>query len=283
MKSLASGLAAHYASGGTTLAYCLRLQRLDGAVYRFTSSDQDLVVDGFTYQSGPGLDISDLVAAVGLAPDNLELRILYADEAITRADLLAGRWDRAAFRLFQVNARNPAAGQNLLASGRTGEAKLGQQGVFTLELRSLKQALQRACGAISQKTCRYEVGDSRCGRDLAAFTFTNVPVTGVSSPRVFEASSRLEASEYFQAGHVTMVDGLNAGITREVKLFAGGVFELLAPFPFQVEIGQHFNAVAGCQRRLEDCRDKFDNVLNFGGEPHLVGTDSLTALPEAGG
>lgn len=282
MKSLSGGLAAHYATRSTSLAYCLRLQREDDEVFRFTSADVDITVDGETYRAGPGLDISTLVQSAGLAPDNLELRILYADDAITRADLLAGRWDNARWRLFKVNARNPVDGIDFQGSGRCGEAKINRQSGFTIELRSLKQALQRSCGAITQKTCRYEVGDSRCGKNMAAFTFLNVPVTAVASPRVFTASSRAEAAEYFQAGSVTFVDGLNAGITREVKTFSAGVFELLAPFPFVIEVGDLFDCVAGCQRRLEDCRFKFNNVLNFGGEPHLVGTDSLTAQPERG-
>jgi uncharacterized phage protein (TIGR02218 family) len=37
--------------------------------------------------------------------------------------------------------------------------------------------------------------------------------------------------------------------------------------------------VEGCDKRLETCRDRFANTLNFRGEPHLPGNDLLTRYP----
>ena len=49
-----------------------------------------------------------------------------------------------------------------------------------------------------------------------------------------------------------------------------------------IAIGDAFTAVAGCQKRHDvDCRDKFGNLLNFQGEPHLPGIDALTSPAEA--
>jgi uncharacterized phage protein (TIGR02218 family) len=279
VKTFTANLGAHYLTRSLTLAHCLRIQRKDGNVFRFTSHDADITVAGETYLAGPGLELSDVVYTAGLAPDNMELRILYADSAITRADLLAGRWDNAEFRLFEVNYLDPDGGTNVLVVGTTGEAKIGRDEGFTIELRSLKQKLGRAVGAVSQKTCRYRLGDSNCTKSLTSFTFTGVPVTAVASSRQFTASSRTESADYFKEGLVTFTTGLNVGLQRKVKTFSAGVFGLVAPFPFTIAVGDQFTAVAGCQKRLEDCRDKFNNVLNFGGEPHLVGTDSLTAPP----
>lgn len=283
MKTLPVDLAAHIATGSTTLAYCLRLQRQDGSVYRFTSHDVDLTVSGQVYGAGPGLDISDIAFTAGLAPDNLELRVLYASDAITRADLLAGRWSGAVFELFEVNARDTAAGINLLLTGETGEAKLTDGEGFTIELRSLKQALQRPCGSVVQKTCRARLGDSRCGVNLAAHTVADTVGTVYAARRLFSGASTFAPDGTFQAGELQFTSGPNAGVRREIKTFFGGIFELALPMPVDIEPGHAFTAVAGCQGRLEqDCRDRFDNVLNFQGEPHLVGIDALTATPTPG-
>lgn len=283
MKPIASALAAHYATGSTTVAFCLRIQRTDGQVYRFTSWDRDVTVVGENYLSAPGLDISGIAFSVGLAPDNLELRVLYASDAITRADLLAGRWSGAAFSLFEVNARDTSGGINLLLTGETGEAKLTDGEGFTIELRSLKQALQRPCGSITQKTCRARLGDSRCGVDLADHTAADTVGTVYAARRLFSGTSVFAPDGAFQAGELTFTSGPNAGVVREIKTFFGGIYELALPMPFDIEPGHAFSAVAGCQGRLEqDCRDRFDNVLNFQGEPHLVGTDALTATPTPG-
>lgn len=283
MKTLASGLAAHYESGSTTLAHCLRLQRADGSVYCFTSYDVDLTVSGQVYSAGPGLDISGIAFTAGLAPDNLELRVLYADEAITRDDLLAGRWSGAAFELFEVNARNTAAGINLLLTGETGEVKLTDGEGFTIELRSLKQALQRPCGIVVQKTCRARLGDSRCRVNLADHTSNDTVGLVYAARRLFNGVTTFAPDGVYQGGELEFTSGPNAGVRREIKTFFGGIFELALATPFDIEPGHEFSAVVGCQGRLEqDCRDRFDNVLNFQGEPHLVGTDVLTANPTPG-
>jgi uncharacterized phage protein (TIGR02218 family) len=54
------------------------------------------------------------------------------------------------------------------------------------------------------------------------------------------------------------------------------VFTLSLPMLSAISAGHTFSVIAGCQKRLEDCRDKFSNVLNFQGEPHLPGIDQLT-------
>lgn len=64
-----------------------------------------------------------------------------------------------------------------------------------------------------------------------------------------------------------------------MRTFAlGGVITLSLPMLLTVAVGNSFSIVAGCRKRLaEDCVAKFNNVLNFQGEPHLPGIDQLTA------
>jgi uncharacterized phage protein (TIGR02218 family) len=37
--------------------------------------------------------------------------------------------------------------------------------------------------------------------------------------------------------------------------------------------GDTFAVTAGCDKRFATCRDRFDNVLNFRGFPHIPGND----------
>ena len=46
-------------------------------------------------------------------------------------------------------------------------------------------------------------------------------------------------------------------------------------FPFDVEAGDSFVAVAGCNRLPNTCSGKFDNIFNFRGEPNVPGIDRL--------
>lgn len=281
MKQIAALLAPQYVSEGSTLAHCMKIVRADGAVYGFTDTDRELVIDGVTYESG--FSVSDLATSAGLVVDGLEVTIAIdaPGGAISSAEMRAGRWDNAKFTIFECNHRAPSDGINVLRRGTTGEASQSRAG-FRIEFRSLKQALQQQLGEVTTKTCRARLGDERCKVDLTPWTHT-YQVTAVTSRGQFTCSAALEAADYYTEGIAHSDDGENEGYEQKVKIFAAGVFTLSLPMPFFVAVGDTFTFIAGCQKRLtEDCKDKFDNVLNFQGEPHIPGPDLLTADPELG-
>ena len=107
----------------------------------------------------------------------------------------------------------------------------------------------------------------------------------VGQANAFDASA-LASDEWFKAGHLRWVSGLNAGIAMEVKSWSASTKEivLFLEMPFDISVGDKFEVYPGCQKRiLEDCRDKFTNVENFRGEPNVPGTDQLLRLPDAQG
>lgn len=280
MRSIGASLLAHYQSGSTTLAWGLKITRTDAAVYGFTSHQRNVTISGTEYLAGPGLDVQSLVSSAGMAVDNTELTILADDVIFLVGDLLSGRWNNAAFELFRFNWADTSMGRDIIVAGTLGNVQ-PRRGAFTVELRGLQQYLQQAVGEVSTKTCRARLGDSRCTKDLAAFTFTGT-LTAVTTQQVFTDSSRGEAADYFAEGLLTWTGGENDGLTAKVKAFSfGGLFTLSVPAIGTVAIGDTYSVVAGCRKRLaEDCRDKFANAINFQGEPHRPTLDELTASPE---
>ena len=292
MKIIPVGLLASYASGSAVCA-CLVVTRQDGVVERFTSTDHNVTVAGVgapydgTYQAATGLDVSNLVVQSGLAVDNMELTVLPDETSYPQVDILAGRWNNAAFRLFECDHINPSLGINLLKRGTTGEADtLRSSNRF--EFRGLKQALQQQLGEVTSKTCRYRLGSTAkphglCMVDLAPWTNTYA-ITAVASRHQFTCSAATEVDDYYGEGIAHAMDGENAGYEQKVKSFAAGVVVLALEMPFDLNVGDTVRLTAGCRKRLtEDCKTKFSNVLNFGGEPHMTGPDLLTADPQVGG
>jgi uncharacterized phage protein (TIGR02218 family) len=45
--------------------------------------------------------------------------------------------------------------------------------------------------------------------------------------------------------------------------------------PFEVQVGDKLSIYAGCDKRRETCFTKFNNVINFRGEPDLPGLDAI--------
>lgn len=61
----------------------------------------------------------------------------------------------------------------------------------------------------------------------------------------------------------------------EVKEFAETEIILALPFPYQIQVGDNFEAIAGCDKTISTCKSKFNNIINFRGEPHIPRTDQI--------
>lgn len=286
MKSVPAALQQRLESQTTTIAYALRLQRPDGQVFGFTSAAQSVVIGGVTYDATQGLDVSALVVSAGLAVDSAELRTLDDGTLFSHADVLGGRWHGTRFVIFRYDWSDPAAGTEPMMAGVIGEVRLMREQVVA-ELRGLQQYLQQPLGSLSTRTCRARFADhptpvpsNRCGLNAASYTHAG-SVTAVVSRNQF-SSTLTAVSDYFGEGLLTWTTGANAGLRMKVAAYAqsGGAVTLMLPMPSDIAPGDQFSVVAGCRKRLQDCRDKFSNVHNFQGEPHRPTLDSLTAAPE---
>jgi uncharacterized phage protein (TIGR02218 family) len=52
--------------------------------------------------------------------------------------------------------------------------------------------------------------------------------------------------------------------------------------PRPIQAGDTFSITAGCDKRFETCRDRFSNVVNFGGFPHMPGNDFALSYAKQG-
>tara|TARA_R110002051_G_scaffold14460_3_gene46805 strand:- start:1852 stop:2187 length:336 start_codon:yes stop_codon:yes gene_type:complete len=91
---------------------------------------------------------------------------------------------------------------------------------------------------------------------------------------------------WFEGGFITFMsgaaEGLQAAIKRDEMEAARRVLTLWRPIPAAVGIGDTVRIVAGCDKRAQTCREKFDNMLNFQGFPDIPGDDWLMSVPRSG-
>jgi len=75
----------------------------------------------------------------------------------------------------------------------------------------------------------------------------------------------------------------NLGLKMEVKswVLSSRTLNLFLPMPFDVAPDDSVTVAAGCDKSLAVCRDTFDNLLNFRGEPYVPGNDLLFRTPDA--
>jgi len=83
------------------------------------------------------------------------------------------------------------------------------------------------------------------------------------------------ASGYFDFGIMTMTSGLSNGFRSDVLSYVPGQWTLQLPFPYTVAIGDTYSMVAGCDKSISTCINRFGNAVNFRGEPYLPGIDKI--------
>jgi uncharacterized phage protein (TIGR02218 family) len=256
----------------TTLAFCWRLARRDGVVLGFTSHDRDLIIDDLLYRATPGMVPSAIERSVSLDPDSVDLSGVLTSDAISARDLIAGRWDGAALRLFAVDWSNPDADTLHLVRGTLGAVSIKGE-AFEVELNGPTAIFDAPVVEETSPDCRASLGDKRCGVDLAGRVLITT-ITAADDIEVNVAAS-LNPGDYAQ-GRLRWLDGANAGTEGLILANDAGTISLADPPPLSPVAGDRVEIRHGCDRRFSTCVSRFANALNFRGEPHLPGNDLLT-------
>ena len=280
-------LLAHLAGGVSTLCRAWAVRRRDGVELGFTDHDRDLRFDGLTYRAGTGMTARTLMQTTGFAVDNSEAVGALSSDAVTEADLLAGRYDAAEVRCWLVNWTD--VGQRLLQfRGNFGEI-VRSAGAFRAELRGLTEVLNQPQGRVYQRDCAAILGDAQCRFDLARPGFSaELAVQTHTERRVFVFSGVTGfAAGWFEKGRLRLLDGQARGVIGLIKTdrTEGGqrVIDLWDRIGPPVAAGDRIRLEAGCDRLAATCQSKFNNFLNFRGFPHIPGEDWLLSYPTGSG
>lgn len=285
--AVSEDLLAHLGTGVTTLCRCWAVTRRDGVVMGFTDHDRELSFEGISFGANTGLTARALTQTTGLSVDNSEAVGALSDAAVREADLLAGRYDGAGIRVWLVNWAAPEQ-RVLQFQGAIGEVTRSG-GAFQAELRGLAEALNQPQGRVYQKPCTAVLGDGACGFDLGQpGYFAELAAEEVEEGRVFRFAG-LNGFEprWFEAGRLRVLEGAGAGVIGIVKNDRYEddvrVVELWESLRLPVAAGELVRLEAGCDKRAETCRLKFNNLMNFRGFPHVPGEDWLISYPLSGG
>jgi uncharacterized phage protein (TIGR02218 family) len=263
----------------TTLAFCWRVERLDGVCLGFTSHDRDLVIGGLVYRSAPGMLPSAISVSDDFDASTLDVRGALSGDSISEADLAAGRWDRAAVSLFLVDWEDPGGDRLPLVRGELGDVSVRKNG-FEAELRGGAALLERPVSEQTSPECRAELGDRRCRVDMAGRSRVT-RVTDSPAEDLVVVAEAPGAPEAYAFGRLRWIGGANSGLESAILASQGSQLRLQEPPPFAPAAGDLVEIREGCDKSFATCRARFSNAENFRGEPHLPGMDLLTRYPGA--
>jgi len=286
MRTLEAGVAAHLASGTTTLATCWRISRADGVVLGFTDHDEALSFDGTEYAPAHGLDGSEAPSKLGPQVDTAEVVGVLSSDAIAEDDILLGRFDGAEVETWRVNWRDVL--QRWLVRRATIGEIVREDGVFRAELRSGQAALNVPKGRVYQALCDAELGDARCGVDLSDDAYRAEAVVAEVLDRF---RLRIEGIDGFDEGWFAFGmaawasgkrEGLRDRVVTAVREGGADVLGFATPVGEWVIEDEALVLTAGCDRRFATCVGRFGNAVNFRGFPHIPGSDFVLRYPREG-
>jgi len=277
------GLAAHLATGLTTVCRCWAITRSDGEILGFTDHDQDLSFEGVLFRADTGLTAGVLQQTTGLAVDNAEAVGALTDAAIREEDINAGRFDGAEVRAWLVNWVRVDQ-RTLQFKGSIGEVRRAG-GAFHAELRGLAEALNQPGGRVFQAPCDAILGDRNCGVNLEGAGYSaEIPCESVDDGRSFFFSHLSDFDDrWFERGRLVVLSGeakkLSGTIKNDRLSDSGRRIELWQRIRARVANGDLIRLEVGCDKRPETCRLKFSNIVNFRGFPSVPGEDWMMAVP----
>ena len=255
----------------TSMALCWRLERADGAGIALTSHDQRLARDGIVFEPAPGMMPASIRRGLGLEPDEGEVAGALSSEALDEQDLALGRWDGATLQLTAVDWADPVGAPIQLLGGEIGSVTIDGDG-FTADLRGAAAKLEEPVCPATSAECRASFGDKRCRVDLAGRIVRATVVAAVDGSLTLDQTF----DSRFVFGRLRFMSGASCGLTSAILAVSGATVQLRDLPRGAVEVGCRVELREGCDKTLATCVTRFDNAVNFRGEPHLPGNDLLT-------
>lgn len=247
---------------------CLRIEPIAGSPIYLTRHVRDLAMGGHTYLSGSGYDFTGYSASANLSPAMVDVEGIAGVAGIGFDEITSGIFDNARAYLFATTWNNPVEDEEPIVASILGKTTLMDQR-YKIEEMALIDALNQSSGKTYTAACSKAFGGQEyagCKVALGPLTVTGT-LSAVTDRSIMRDSTRAEAADYFAYGTLQFTSGANAGLKPiEVKRHeADGTIEVFEPFYYLPVAGDTYTLIPGCRKRLEDCRDKWGNVINFGG------------------
>ncbi len=260
----------------TSVAFCWRVERRDGAGLALTSCDRAIERDGVRFAAAPGMMPAAIARRAGLEAGSSEVAGAVSSGALSEDDLAAGRWDGAAFAMTAIDWSDPHGEPIALSAGEIGEVGI-DGGKYTADLHGTARKLDAPICPLTSPTCRAALGNDRCRVDLAGRSLRARVVASEGDALTLDVA----VDERFLFGRLRFLDGLNCGLATTVVESAGSGVRLREMAPSAVLAGDRVELREGCDKRFATCCARFGNAANFRGEPHVPGNDRLTRYPGA--
>ena len=256
------------------LARLFEITLKSGTVVRGT--DYSFIINylGNNYLPEYGLSSTAVRYTADLSDDNYSIKG-FTDTFATKQELEAGVLNDAYIKVFRINPYDHSMGILAPLSGNVGKVSVDDI-YFEASVESKISRLKANKADVSSPTCRTTLGSAQCTVNLAPITTTGT-VTAIDEVNLSVTVTVANTALIFSGGDLIWTSGPNSGFKSQIKTITGSgspTFTFfLGIFPLSdIQIGDTFNAIQGCDKSFATCVSLYSNAVNFRGEPNIPGS-----------
>lgn len=275
MRSVSAGFATLLARDETNFTFICEIRKLNSDVIRLSACVGDVVYDSgsppVVFYGSPGFTLSSITSAAFGQPPTVDMQIpVSVTGPITPDDVTFGALDSAEVEIWMIDYLQPSEGRMNLFRGKISTVEITDSGAASFQMEGFAADLLELVVETYSTTCPASLGDSRCQKDLTAFTFS-ATVASVASRSQFTLSGVSQADGYFANGALRFTSGANNGFAFDIRNWTQSTsrVDLWLPAIKDIQVGDTLSIVAGCDKQAVTCRTKFNNIINFQGFPFL--------------
>lgn len=258
-----------------TLATCWVLTTKANKKIGFTDHVDEIIEDDFIYHSGSGFGSSSIESSIDISSSKVEVNGVLESSILKKDEIISGVYDNSHIEIFILDYTNPKSGKIKIKSGYLGEIKFSGDR-FVADVNSIADNMRTNISKIYSPECRAEFGDSFC--KFKKPTQIQGKVSSIKNNLKIISESIDIKDNVYSFGHLTFATGDNKDERRSVLECRGNYIVLKKHFSRPVNVGDEFVLYSGCDKTFETCSKKYNNALNFRGEPHLMQIEDINAF-----
>lgn len=246
------------------------ITRMDGATFRFAESDEPVIVGSETFAVVPGLQIAAVKHTNNGEMPSTQIVAVHSNQSVFETSVIdAGLFDAAKVELFVVDRMNPSR-KGLLFTGSIGNISYNLENQAVFEVKGLAQFAKILMTQKRTPMCRTDLFSVLCGVDKTAYDVAALVVAVVSNFS-FTVSGLSQPDGWFNQGVAVTSSGTAIEIANWSQ--ASQTITTYLPCHRLLAAGTNLTLYPGCDKTMGPggCR-KFNNQINFQGEPHFLGT-----------
>lgn len=287
MRQLQADLQRSLSAETATLCSCWIVKRADGTALGFTDHDRPLLLKGVRCEPEQGVGATLLSQQSGFGVSDAEVEGVLNSRSLRDNDLKSGLYDDARIEMWLVNWAAPDQALRRFV-GTIGAIRYDEH-VFRADIYSRARELNEPRGRLYTRQCDAVLGDKRCGLDLQTqeWTGSGEVVAVLNRARYRISGCEAYADKWFDLGMLrsgepeqTFPPVRITETERQDNMLIVCLAHAIRP---ALKTGDAVTLQVGCDKLSQSCAEKFNNLLNFRGFPHIPGNDFSLGYARKGG